>query len=174
MIRDKNRARQKDQTPLTGKTEDQLNRIEVFKKMCRMLEMKRKRFLEEDWRHYAKLIPQQQFIHLMMVRHSLPCNLARIMQMTGLTSPGASIFVDKMVKHGVFERVDDPGDRRNVIINFTPRALEMVGHLEDRLNRYIFNFFDICSEEELAALEEASRIVCRVLDNVDDQDPFDR
>ncbi|MBO5725078.1 MAG: hypothetical protein J6S58_09645, partial [Lentisphaeria bacterium] len=89
-------------------------------------------------------------------------------------SPGASIFVDKMVKHGIFERVDDPGDRRNVIINFTPRASEMVGHLEDRLNRYIFNFFEICSEEELVVLEEASRIVCRVLDNEDDPDAFDR
>lgn len=174
MIRNSAKNRQKDSSPLTGKTEDQLNRIEVFKKMCRMLEMKRKRFLEEDWRHYAKLIPQQQFIHLMMVRHSLPCNLARIMQMTGLTSPGASIFVDKMVKHGVFERVDDPGDRRNVIINFTPRAAEMVGHLEDRLNRYIFNFFEICTEEELVVLEEASRIVCRVLDNVDEDNPLDQ
>lgn len=174
MIRDRNKTRQKEVTPLTGKTEDQLNRIEVFKKMCRMLEMKRKRFLEEDWRHYAKLLPQQQFIHLMMVRHSLPCNLARIMAMTGLTSPGASIFVDKMVKHGIFERVDDPGDRRNVIINFTPRAAEMVGHLEDRLNRYIFNFFEICTEEELTVLEEASRIVCRVLDRVDEDSPLDQ
>ena len=84
--------------PLTGKPEYMLGRVEVFKKMCRMLEMKRKRFIENDWQHYAKLIPRQQFLHLMMVRHSLPCNLAKIMQITGMTSAGASIFVDKMVK----------------------------------------------------------------------------
>ncbi len=86
------------------------------------------------------------------------------MQLTGLTSAGASIFVDKMVKRGVFERCDDPDDRRNVIINFTPRAQEMTVRLDNRLNRYIYDFFDTCSEQELATLEEASRIVCRVLD----------
>ena len=155
----------KDFQPLTGKPEHMLGRVEVFKKMCRMLEMKRKRFIENDWAHYAKLIPRQQFLHLMMVRHSLPCNLAKIMQMTGMTSAGASIFVDKMVKLGALERHDDPNDRRNIIISFTPRAKTITDRIDDRLNQYIFHFFADCSEEELHTLEEASRIVCRVLDS---------
>ena len=150
--------------PLTGKPEQLLDRVEVFKKMCRMLEMKRKRFIENDWQHYAKLIPRQQFLHLMMVRHSLPCNLAKIMQVTGMTSAGASIFVDKMVKNGAFERLEDANDRRNIIIKFTPRAEQITERIEDRLNRYILQFFADCSEEEIAGLEEASRLVCRVLD----------
>ena len=154
----------KDSQPLTGKPEHLLGRVEVFKKMCRMLEMKRKRFIENDWAHYAKLIPRQQFLHLMMVRHSLPCNLAKIMQMTGMTSAGASIFVDKMVKLGALERHDDPDDRRNIIISFTPRAKTITDRIDDRLNQYIFHFFADCSEEELNTLEKASRLVCRVLD----------
>ncbi len=149
---------------LTGKPEHLLGRVEVFKKMCRMLEMKRKRFIENDWAHYAKLIPRQQFLHLMMVRHSLPCNLAKIVQITGMTSAGASIFVDKMVKLGALERHDDPNDRRNIIISFTPRAEAITERIDDRLNQYIFHFFADCSEEELNTLETASRIVCRVLD----------
>ena len=155
----------KEQVPLTGKPEHLLGRVEVFKKMCRMLEVKRKRFIENDWQHYAKLIPRQQFLHLMMVRHSLPCNLAKIMQITGMTSAGASIFVDKMVKRGALERREDPGDRRNIIISFTPRAAKITERIDDRLNQYIFQFFADCDEEELAVLESASRIVCRVLDS---------
>ena len=158
------------QVPLTGKPEHLLGRIEVFKKMCRMLEVKRRRFIENDWLHYAKLIPRQQFLHLMMVRHSLPCNLAKIMQVTGMTSAGASIFVDKMVKRGALERREDPEDRRNIIISFTPRAAKITERIDDRLNQYIFQFFADCDEEELAALEKASRIVCRVLDSRSDSD----
>lgn len=156
--------------PLSGKPEHLLPRVEVFKKMCRMLEMKRWSFLENDWRHYSKLIPRQQFIHLMRVRHSLPCNLSKIMQVTGMTSAGASIFVDKMVKKGVFERHEDSQDRRNIIISFTERAAKKTEELDNRLNRYIFTFFADCSDEEIANLEEASRLVCRVLDspNIDD------
>ena len=147
----------KEQVPLTGKPEHLLGRVEVFKKMCRMLEVKRKRFIENDWQHYAKLIPRQQFLHLMMVRHSLPCNLAKIMQITGMTSAGASIFVDKMVKRGALERREDPNDRRNIIICFTPRAEKITERIDDRLNQYILQFFADCSEEELAMLEGASR-----------------
>ncbi len=36
--------------PLTGKPEDQLDRIEVFKKMCRMLEVRRRAVLDAAWR----------------------------------------------------------------------------------------------------------------------------
>ena len=164
------RKKNNGQVPLTGKPEHLLSRIEVFKKMCRMLEVKRKRFIENDWLHYAKLIPRQQFLHLMMVRHSLPCNLAKIMQVTGMTSAGASIFVDKMVKSGALERKEDPHDRRNIIISFTPRAAKITERIDDRLNQYIFQFFSDCSEEELAALETASRVVCRVLDSREDQE----
>lgn len=160
----------REQMPLSGKPEHLLERVEVFKKMCRMLEVKRRRFLEDDWRHYSRLIPQQQFIHLMMVRHSLPCNLAKIMRLTGMTSAGASIFVDKMVKMGIFERHEDSADRRSIVIKFTDRAAEATEHLDDRLNRYILQFFADCDEKDLAILEEASRIVCRVLDSKDDNE----
>jgi DNA-binding MarR family transcriptional regulator len=159
-----------EQVPLTGKPEHLLGRVEVFKKMCRMLEMKRKRFIENDWQHYAKLIPRQQFLHLMMVRHSLPCNLAKIMQVTGMTSAGASIFVDKMVKQGALERQEDPDDRRNIIIRFTPRAEKITSRIDDRLNQYIFQFFADCTAEELEVLEQASRLVCRVLDSRSEDD----
>ena len=166
----RNKKNINEQVPLTGKPEHLLNRVEVFKKMCRMLEMKRKRFIENDWQHYAKLIPRQQFLHLMMVRHSLPCNLAKIMQITGMTSAGASIFVDKMVKQGALERKEDKNDRRNIIISFTPRAEKITARIDDRLNQYIFHFFADCDEKELATLEEASRIVCRVLDSHSDSE----
>ena len=154
-----------EQIPLTGKPEYLLDRVEVFKKMCRMLEVKRKQFLENHWKRYEKVIPRQQFLHLMMVRHSLPCNLNKIMQITGMTSAGASIFVDKMVKFGALERREDVADRRNIIISFSPQAEKIVERIDDRLNKYIFQFFADCNAEELAVLEQASRLVCRVLDS---------
>ena len=151
--------------PLTGKPEDQLDRIDVFKKMCRMLEVRRRVVLDAAWReYYSNELPQQQFIHLMMLRFSLPCNLARIMEVTGLSSAGASILVNKLVKLGYLKRHDDPSDRRNVIINFTPEGAEMCSEVEDLLNRYIFSYFDSCKEKELQEIEDASRTICRALD----------
>ena len=151
--------------PLTGKPEDQLGRVDVFKKMCRMLEVRRRAVLDAAWREcYADELPQQQFIHLMMLRFSLPCNLARVMEVTGLSSAGASILVNKLVKFGCLVRHDDPKDRRNVIIKFTRKGSEMCSAVEDMLNRYIFSYFDNCGEKELQEIEDASRTICRALD----------
>ena len=67
-----------EQVPLTGKPEHLLGRVDVFKKMCRMLEMKRKGFLENDWQlHYSKFIPRQQFLHL-MICHQQPKYLSNM------------------------------------------------------------------------------------------------
>ena len=160
-----NRKNGEPAVPLSGKPENQLDRIEVFKKMCRMLEVRRRAVLDAAWReHYADELPQQQFIHLMILRFSLPCNLARVMEVTGLSSAGASILVNKLVQFGCLLRYDDPADRRNVIINFTPKGAEMCSAVEDLLNRYIFSYFDNCKEKELQEIEDASRTICRALD----------
>ncbi|MBP5182742.1 MAG: MarR family transcriptional regulator, partial [Lentisphaeria bacterium] len=96
--------------------------VEVFKKMCRLLEIYRHKFLCEDRKRSSGIvsIPQQQYAHLMMIRFALPCNLSRIMEITGLTSAGASLFVNKLVQKGVLIRMEDPKDRRNVIITLSP------------------------------------------------------
>lgn len=152
--------------PAAARPDDRLDRIDILKKMCRSLEVRRRDFLESAWRDlYADELPQQQFIHLMMLRFSLPCNLNRVMAVTGLSSAGASILVNKLVLFGLLERHDDPADRRNVIIRFSPKGEEMCRDVEDRLNRFIYGFFQRRPEAELAAIEQASRIICRVLDD---------
>ena len=75
-----------------------------------------------------------------------------------------------MVKQGAFERHEDENDRRNITISFTERARKMTDRIDDRLNKYIMQFFADCDEAELANLEEASRLVCRVLDSREDEE----
>ena len=89
-----------------------------------------------------------------------------------MQAAGASIFVDKMVKNGALVRHEDENDRRNILISFTPRAEQITNRIEDRLNRYIFQYFADCSAEELIMLEAASRLVCRVLDARGEEEEF--
>ena len=113
-------------TPAQARSDDRLDRVEILKKMCRTLEVRRRDFLESVWRDlYSGDLPQQQFNHLMMLRFSLPCNLHRVMMVTGLSSAGASILVNKLVQFGLLKRQEDPSDRRN-IIDFTLQAKLLV------------------------------------------------
>ena len=137
--------------------------LEIFKRCCRLLELRRRLFLAAEWKSLAGTMPRGQFFNLMLVRFILPCNLGRIMEVTGLTSAGASIFVDKLVQQGYLTRTDDPGDRRNVRIGVTPKGRELLDGVEARLNAYITAYFETCTEEELADIGRGTSLIVRKL-----------
>ena len=138
--------------------------VAIFKKMCRLLEFKRRQFFEDDWKNCSRMIPRAQFNHLMLVRFSMPCNLGTIMRITGLTSAGASLFVDKLVNEGILVRQDDPADRRNIIISVSKEGRHFLNEIDERLNNFICGYFAECSNEDLKAIESAMNILCAKLE----------
>ena len=133
--------------------------LEVFKRCCRMLELRRRTFLAAEWKRHADIMPRGQFFNLMLVRFVLPCNLGKIMELTGLTSAGASLFVDKLVSQGYLTRTDDPADRRNVLIGVSPKGRDLLSGVEDRLNEYIASYFATCSDKELEDIERGMQVI---------------
>lgn len=138
--------------------------LEVFKRCCRMLELRRRTFLAAEWKRHAGIMPRGQFFNLMLVRFVLPCNLGKIMELTGLTSAGASLFVDKLVSQGYLTRTDDPADRRNVLIGVSEKGRELLSGVEDRLNEYIVSYFSTCTEKELDDIENGMQVIFHKLD----------
>ncbi len=133
--------------------------LDVFKLCCRMLELRRRTFLAAEWKRHADIMPRGQFFNLMLIRFILPCNLSKIMELTGLTSAGASLFVDKLVQQGYLTRADDPADRRNVLIDVSDKGRELLSGVEDRLNAYITSYFATCTAEEFSTLEKGMQVI---------------
>jgi DNA-binding MarR family transcriptional regulator len=86
------------------------------------------------------------------------------MTVTGLTSAGASLFVEKMVQSQILIRKDNPKDRRNVLISLTPEGAELLRGVDDRLDDFILDFFHTCSEKDLITVGEAMKIISEVLE----------
>ena len=134
--------------------------LEALKKMVRLLE-----FLEKDWKEHAYEIQRSQFNQLMIVRFAMPCNLSRIMAVTGLTSAGASLFVDKLVQSGYLIRTDDPNDRRNVRISLSDKGAKFISEVVERFNKFIEGYLRTCTREELATVSQAMDIINRTIDD---------
>ena len=139
--------------------------IESFKRMVRLVDLKRRTYLAVNRPKFALRIPPTQFSHLMLLRFVLPCNLSRVMTVTGLTSAGASLFVDKLVESGVLLRQVDPSDRRGIIISAAPRTQEIFRQVDQGLNELIDGYFERCTPDELAVLERAGEIICSKFDD---------
>ncbi len=135
--------------------------LEMFKLSCRLLEMRRRELLAAEWKRNPCGLLRGQFFNLMLIRFILPCNLGKIMELTGLTSAGASLFVDKLVQRGFLNRTDNPEDRRNVRIDVTSKGQEFLSGVESRINEYITSYFDTCSEEEIREIARGTDIICR-------------
>lgn len=138
--------------------------LESFKKMVRLLNLARRNFLENDFKNQKVTIQKSQFNQLMLIRDIIPCNLGKIMTVTGLTSAGASLFVEKMVQSQILIRKDNPKDRRNVLISLTPEGAELLRGVDDRLDDFILDFFHTCSEKDLITVGEAMKIISEVLE----------
>ena len=141
--------------------------LENFKRMVRLLDYKRRVYFAKNCPQFPVRVTSVQFNHLMLLRAALPCNLSQVMAVTGLTSPGASLFVEKLVTSGILKREIDPRDRRNVIISATPETKEVFRRIDQGLNELIENYFAQCgcTPEELAVLERAGTIVCSKFDD---------
>ena len=145
----------------------ELRSLENFKKMVRLIDLKRRAYFAENWPRFAANIPPVQFNHLMMLRCALPCNLSRVMAVTGLTSAGASLFVEKLVSVGVLKREINPRDRRSVVISASPETQALFQRVDQGLNELIDGYFTECgcTPEELSILERAGTIVCEKFDD---------
>ena len=148
-------------------TARELQGLENFKRMVRLLDYKRRSYFAKKCPKFSGRVSPVQFNHLMLLRAALPCNLSRVMSVTGLTSAGASLFVEKMVTAGVLTREVDPRDRRNVIISASPDTQEVFRRIDQELNELIEGYFIRCgcTPEELSVLERAGTIVCSKLDD---------
>lgn len=101
----------------------------------------------------------------MIVRFAMPCNLSRIMAVTGLTSAGASLFVDKLVQSGYLVRTDDPNDRRNVRISLSAKGAKFISEVVDRFNKFIEGYLRTRTREELAVISQAMDIINETIDD---------
>ena len=137
--------------------------VETIKLMCRVLEFTRRKLVAEGWKRLPGNLSLAQFDRLMTIRHLLPCNLGEIMTAIGLTSAGASLFVERLVRQGILERVQDPEDRRNIRISATPQVQQLLNEVDELLSKRITEYLSSVPAEQVAGIGDATRTICEHL-----------
>lgn len=70
-------------------------------------------------------------------------------QATGLTSGAVTALIDRLERGGYVVRVDDPGDRRRVLVRVNREAIAPVASVYAPMQRQMFNLWSTFSEPEL-------------------------
>ena len=92
-------------------------------------------------------------------------SMSEIAQRLGVTISTASGAVDHLVSIGLLSRVDDPANRRQVLVSVTPFGLETLEQLRELGTRQLRAMLEIVGEDDdLAVIERAMRILSDALE----------
>ncbi len=67
--------------------------------------------------------------------HDGPRTAGELMEATGLTSGAMTRLIDRLESAGFVRRIDDPADRRRVVVEALPAALERLAPVYELLSR---------------------------------------
>ncbi|HXY72018.1 MAG TPA: MarR family transcriptional regulator [Actinomycetota bacterium] len=69
-----------------------------------------------------------------------------------VSEPAATAIADRLVRHGLVERQDDPNDRRTVRLELSARARNLLERVEAARRAAMLEVFEVISEEQLRSL----------------------
>jgi DNA-binding MarR family transcriptional regulator len=91
-----------------------------------------------------------QFINLLEVQG--PLTPGKLAQLTGLTTGGVTVVLDRLEKASVIRRARNPGDRRSSIVHVSPKFLQTARAAYREMGRATDRLLAGFSDEELAVV----------------------
>ncbi len=89
------------------------------------------------------------------------CTMSELARSLGVGESAATALVDRLVRQGLVERVDDPADRRVVRLGASKRALELARCYDAHQRRVVEELLGALDDEQLAQLVELLEVVAR-------------
>src|SRR6187431_1472701 len=103
---------------------------------------------------------------LYVVTASGELSMSEIANRLGVTISTASGAVDHLVSVGLLSRVDDPANRRQVVVSITPFGLETLEQLRELSTRQLRALFEVVGDDDLAVIERSIRILADAVESI--------
>lgn len=108
-------------------------------------------------------LPNNDFLSIDMLHERGPVTAGELSRLTGLSTGSVTALIDRLEKHGLVRREDDPNDRRKVIIVPLYENSDKVRTTYNSLNAKMLELTSLYSEDELETisrfLEQASLVI---------------
>lgn len=91
---------------------------------------------------------------------------SELAQALGVAAPTTSGLVDRLVRHGLLRRTDDPNDRRRRRLQLTEAGTNLVEELEGQTRRAAAMVVPMLSLDELSALVAGYEVMLLALDRL--------
>ena len=125
-------------------------------------------FVHRSMRDSARFVKSSgfsmpQFFLLMQVHHRHRCGISDLSDHLEITNAAASQLVDKLVRAGLLERVENPSDRRAKQISLSPAGEAFVEKAIAERSRWVNALAGILTPEEKVKIADTLEIMTQAL-----------
>ncbi len=100
-----------------------------------------------------------------------PLRMSEVAERMGTSASTASGVIDGLVQRGHVDRVEDPADRRQVLVRATPAAREQLDHVHELGRGHLREMLEgVGSLDDLMAIERAIEILTAAAAATEDTD----
>jgi DNA-binding MarR family transcriptional regulator len=103
---------------------------------------------------------------LVMLHHQQPCTLKKLCHILGVTTASGSMAVEKMVKSGLVNRVQDATDRRKVSLSLTAAGEAVVQKDLDNQYKCFATAFSNLKPKEQERLAKSLKTASSILERL--------
>ncbi len=116
----------------------------------------------EPWLELDMSTPQLKALLLISEEEIRMRELARKL---GGSFSNATVLVDRLVERGLVERLDDPEDRRVVLVRVTEKGQHLIEQLATSWQALSAPLLENLNPEDLATVSEAFRVLLKAAEN---------
>ncbi|HYW22132.1 MAG TPA: MarR family transcriptional regulator [Nodularia sp. (in: cyanobacteria)] len=113
------------------------------------------RFIRADMRvHSAASLSIPQLRSLAFLNRNPGASLSELAEHLGVTCATASATTERLVQRNLVQRIDDPQERRRVLLNLTDEGRHHLKQSQDQTRAHIAELLDHLTPEQISHIEE--------------------
>jgi DNA-binding MarR family transcriptional regulator len=130
------------------------------------------RFIRADMRaNSAACLSIPQLRSLAFLNRSPGASLSDLADHLGVTCATASATVERLVQRNLVQRIDDPQERRRVILNLTEEGRYHLKQSQDQTRAHIAELLESLTHEQIAHIEEGLAFLKNVFEQTESKPP---
>ncbi|MCG6134614.1 MAG: MarR family transcriptional regulator [Nostoc sp. LLA-1] len=123
------------------------------------------RFIRADMRvHSAASLSVPQLRSLAFLNRNPDASLSDLAEHLGVTCATASATTERLVQRNFVQRVDDPQERRRVLLNLTEEGRHHLKQSQDQTRAHIAELLDNLTPEQISHIEEGLGLLKNVFE----------
>lgn len=99
-------------------------------------------------------ITRPQMFLLFMIHKQGQCKLTQLAEIMEVKPSAITVMIDRLESPGYVRRVQDPEDRRAILVELTPKGKEVLGKSVQKRNAFMKSYLSRLSPQEIIVFTE--------------------